>query len=215
MKLFFDFLPVLLFFATFKWATANKAWAAEFATAHFGALVSGGIVAAAEAPVLLATLVAMAATLLQVGWLTLRGRKVGLMLWVSFALVTTLGALTVWFHNETFIKFKPSGLYWAMGLTLWISRSFFGKNVLKSLMGEQIQLPPQIWQRLNLMWIAFFAFMGMLNLYVAYSYSTEVWVNFKAFWSLGLMFAFAIGQAVYMNRWLQNPTTPSEQSSAP
>ena len=82
-------------------------------------------------------------------------------------------------------------------------------------MGEQIQLPPPVWQRLNLMWVTFFAFMGMLNLYVAYSYSTDVWVNFKAVWSLVLMFGFAIGQAVYMNRWLQNPPVPPEQSSAP
>ena len=78
---------------------------------------------------LLATLVVIVATMAQIGWLFARGRKVDLMLWISLVLVVVLGGATVWFHNETFIKWKPSMLYWAMGLTFWLSQLVFGKNL--------------------------------------------------------------------------------------
>src|ERR1700754_4864995 len=100
MKLLLDFLPIILFFGMFKYAEGAKDWAAAFSTDHFGFLVSGGVVGPTEAPVLLATLVVMAATLIQIAVLLARGKKVDLMLWVSFAIVVVLGAATVWFHNE-------------------------------------------------------------------------------------------------------------------
>ncbi len=157
MKLLFDFLPIVLFFATFKYAEGNSDWAAAFATDHLGFMVSGGVVGAQEAPVLLATLVVIAATLLQIVWLVARGRKVDTMLWVSLGLVVVLGGATVWFHSETFIKWKPSVLYWVMGLSFWISQVVFRKNLLQVLMGQQVDLPASVWQRLNFAWIAFFA----------------------------------------------------------
>ena len=175
MKILFDFLPILLFFGTFKFAERDAQAAADFASQHFGFLVDGGIVGPTEGPVLLATLVVIVATLAQIGWLVARGRKVDLMLWVSLALVVVLGGATVWFHNETFIKWKPSLLYWAMGLAFWISQLVFRKNLLQTLMGEQLELPAAVWQRLNFAWIAFFGMMGLLNLYVAYSFSTDTW----------------------------------------
>jgi intracellular septation protein len=89
-----------------------------------------------------------------------RGRKVDAMLWVSLALVVVLGGATIWFHSETFIKWKPSALYWAMGLALWLAPLLFGKNLLKVLLGEQLELPPKVWHRLNFAWIAFFGLMG-------------------------------------------------------
>jgi intracellular septation protein len=203
MKLLFDFLPILLFFGTFKYAEANKLWAAGFASQHLGFVVAGGAVGPEEAPVLLATVVVILATMTQVAWLKLRGLKVDLMLWVSLALVVVLGGLTVWFHSETFIKWKPSVLYWAMGTALWISQAVFGKNLLRTLLGAQIQLPPPIWHRLNFAWIAFFASMGLLNLWVAYSFSTSTWVNFKLFGGLGLMVLFTLAQGVYLSRHIK------------
>lgn len=200
MKLLLDFLPILLFFGTFKFAEGNKDAAATFASDHFGALVSGGVVGQGEAPVLLATLVVIAATLAQVAVTLLRGKKVDMMLWVSFALVTVLGGATVWFHNETFIKWKPSVLYWVMGLSFWVSQAFFRKNLLQVLIGEQLELPAAVWQRLNFAWIAFFAMMGLLNIYVAYSFPTDVWVNFKLFGGIGLMLVFTIAQGLYIGR---------------
>ncbi len=200
MKLLLDFLPILLFFSTFKYAEGNKAWAAGFASQHLGFVVAGGVVGPEEAPVLLATVVVILATMAQVAWLKLRGLKVDLMLWVSLTLVVVLGGLTVWFHSETFIKWKPSVLYWAMGTALWVSQTLFGKNLLRTLLGAQIQLPPPIWHRLNFAWIAFFASMGLLNLWVAYSFPTSTWVNFKLFGGLGLMVLFTIAQGVYLSR---------------
>jgi len=212
MKLLFDFLPIILFFGTFKYAEANKAWAAAFASQHLGGIVAGGIVGPEEAPVLLATVVVIFATLAQVAFLKARGKKVDLMLWVSLALVVVLGGLTVWFHSETFIKWKPSALYWAMGLALWISQLVFRKNLLQALLGAQLKLPARVWQRLNLAWIVFFAAMGVLNLWVAYTFSTTAWVNFKLFGALGLMLAFTLAQGLYLSRHMEED---AQQGSRP
>jgi intracellular septation protein len=203
MKLLLDFLPLVLFFGTFKYAEAHKDWAATFATEHFGAVVSGGVVGMGEAPVLLATVVVIIATLVQIGVIFARGKKPDLMLWITFVLVVVLGGATVWFHNATFIKWKPSVLYWAMGLTFWVSQTLFRKNLLQSLIGDQLELPPAVWQRLNFAWIGFFALMGLLNLYVAYSFSTSTWATFKAFGATGLMLVFMLAQGLYLSRHIK------------
>jgi intracellular septation protein len=203
MKILFDFLPIFLFFGTFKYAEGRKEWAARFASDHLGFIVSGGVVGVGEAPVLLATVVVIVATLAQVAFLLLRGKKVDTMLWVSLGLVTVLGGATIWFHNETFIKWKPSVLYWAMGLAFWFSQVLLRKNLLRSLIGDQIELPARVWQRLNFAWVAFFAFMGLLNLYVAYSFPTDTWVSFKLFGGIGLMLAFTVAQGIYISRHVQ------------
>jgi intracellular septation protein len=203
MKLLFDFLPIFLFFGTFKYAEGRKEWAARFASDHLGFMVSGGVVGPGEAPVLLATVVVIVATLAQVGILLARGKKVDTMLWVSLGLVTVMGGATIWFHNETFIKWKPSVLYWAMGLAFWLSQLVLRKNLLRSLIGDQIELAPSVWQRLNFAWIAFFAFMGLLNLYVAYTFSTDTWVSFKLFGGIGLMLVFTVAQGLYISRYIK------------
>jgi intracellular septation protein len=212
MKILLDFLPILLFFGTFKFAEGDAQAAADFATRHFGFLVSGGVVGPKEGPVLLATLVVIVATMAQIAFMLARGKKIDLMLWISLALVTVLGGATVWFHNETFIKWKPSVLYWAMAMAFWISQVAFHRNLLKTLLGEQLDLPAAVWQRLARAWIAFFGLMGMLNLYVAYSFATDIWVNFKLFGSLGLMLLFTLAQGVYLSRHikpLEGGATPS------
>jgi len=202
MTLLLDFLPLLLFFGTFKFADAHKESAAAFASEHFGFLVSGGVVGPGEAAVLLATLVVIAATLLQVVTLKLLRRKVHVMLWVTLALVVVLGGATIWFHNATFIMWKPSILYWVMGLAFWFSHAVLGKNLPQALMGEQMNLPPAIWQRINFAWIAFFGLMGLLNLYVAYSFTQSTWATFKVFGATGLMFLFVLAQGLYLSRYL-------------
>ena len=212
MKILFDFLPILLFFATFKYAEGQKEWAARFASEHFGFLVSGGVVGTTEAPVLLATLVVIVATLAQITFLLVRGKKIDMMLWISLGLVVVLGGATVWFHNETFIKWKPSLLYWAMGASFWISQTFFRKNLLQALIGDQLELPRTVWQRLNFAWIAFFTLMGLLNLYVAYSFDTSTWVNFKLFGGIGLMLLFTLGQGIYLSRHIK--PEPAEQAKS-
>lgn len=202
MKILLDFLPILLFFGTFKYAEGHKDWAAAFATQHLGWLVADGSVGPAEAPVMLSTVVVILATLAQVAWLKARGRKVDMMLWVSLALVVVLGGLTVWLKSETFIKWKPTGLYWAMGAAFLVSQFLLRRNLLKLLLGEQLQLPEAVWARLSLAWAAFFAAMGVLNLWVAYHFSTDTWVNFKLFGGIGLMLLFTLAQGLYIGRHL-------------
>lgn len=200
MKLLLDFLPIILFFGSFMVADANAAAAARFATDHLGFAVSGGVVGPGEAPVLLATVVVIVATLAQVTLLLLTRRKVDTMLWVTFALVAVLGGATVWFHNPTFIKWKPSAVYWAMAVVLLASQVLFGKNLLQSLIGKQLTLPRPVWERLNLAWIGFFTLAGFVNLWVAYSFSTSTWVSFKAFGLTGLLLLFMVAQGIYMAR---------------
>ena len=216
MKILFDFLPIILFFGMFKYAEGHADWAARFATDHFGFIVSGGVVGLEEAPVLLATVVVIVATAVQITYLLARRQKIDMMLWITFVLVVVLGGATVWFHNATFIKWKPSVLYWAMGLSFWVSQTFFHKNLLQTMMGQQIELPAKVWQRLNIAWIAFFALMGLLNLYVAYTFSTSTWASFKAFGATGLMLVFMLAQGLYLSRHIKPevegaPAAPSAE----
>jgi intracellular septation protein len=210
MKIFLDFLPLLLFFVVGKYADHNAEWAARFATDHFGFMVSGGVVGTEEASALLATIVVIFATGVQITWLLSQRKKVDMMLWMTFALVVVLGGATIWFHNATFIKWKPSVLYWTMGLAFWISQAIFRKNLLQTLIGEQLQLPPPVWQRLNFAWIAFFGLLGLLNLYVAYSFTTSTWFTFKAFGVTGLMLVFMLAQGVYISRHMEAEHEPAK-----
>ena len=207
MKILFDFLPIALFFGMFKYAEGNKDWAASTATDWLGFMVSGGIVGPAEAPVLLATVVVIVATLAQILWLKARGRKVDTMLWVSLGLETALGSATIYFHSESFIKWKPTVLYWVMGASLLVGQLIFKKNGIKSLMGAQMALPDSIWRIVNLSWVAFFAVMGFLNLWVAFNFPTSTWVNFKLFGGLGLMLLFVLVQAFFLNKHIKPETT--------
>ncbi|MES2511504.1 MAG: septation protein A [Pseudomonadota bacterium] len=203
MKILFDFLPIALFFGMFKYAEGHKEWAATTATQWLGFMVSGGVVGPAEAPVLLATVVVIVATLAQILWLKAMRKKVDTMLWVSLALVTVLGGATIYFHSEAFIKWKPTVLYWVMGAALLIGQVVFNKNGIKSLMGAQMNLPDGVWRNVNFSWVAFFTVMGIINLWVAFNFTTATWVNFKLFGGIGLMVVFVLLQAVYLNKHIQ------------
>jgi intracellular septation protein len=210
MKLLLDFLPIILFFGTFRYAEGHKEWAAAFATDHLGFLVSGGVVGMGEAPVLLATVVVMVATLAQVAVMLATRMKIHVMLWVSLGLVIVFGGATIWFHNEIFIKWKPSALYWLMGSALWISQAFLRKNLLQAVIGNELVLPARVWRNLNIAWIAFFAVMGLLNLYVAFNYSTSTWADFKVFGATGLMLAFTIAQGIYLSRHIEPESSDNQ-----
>lgn len=202
MKILFDLFPIALFFGMFKYAGGHKEWAAAVATDWLGFMVSGGQVGVAEAPVLLATVVVILATAAQIIWLAARGRKIEPMLWISLALVVALGGATIYFHSESFIKWKPTVLYWVMGSALLVGQVVFDKNGLKSLMGAQMTLPDPVWRIVNLAWVGFFVLMGVLNLWVAFNFSTDMWVNFKLFGATGLMLLFVLLQAFYLRRYL-------------
>lgn len=203
MKLIFDFLPLFLFFLTYKIASAHAPEAAMLATQWLGLLVSGGVVGSSEGPVLLATIIAMAATLIQVVWMRLSRRKIDLMLWISLVTIIVIGGATIWYHNETFIKWKPSVVLWTMGLIFLISQTCFQRNLLRSTLGGELELSETVWKRLNLVWVAYFALMGALNLWVAYSFSTDEWASFHTFGSSGLSIAFLFAQGIYISKYRQ------------
>jgi intracellular septation protein len=212
MKLLFDFFPILLFFITYKVASTRAADAAAFTTQHLSFVVAGGVVSATEAPVLLATVVVILATLLQVGWVMARGKKVEPMLWVSLALIVVLGGLTIWLRSETFIKWKPTLLYAAMATSFAVAHVVWRKNLLRSVLGAQIKMPDAIWTRMLFWWVAFFSAMAVLNLWVAYNFPTETWVNFKVFGLIGLTFAFTLGQGLVLAKHMQEPSDDASQA---
>jgi len=203
MKLLFDLLPVILFFVTYKVAGSFPQQSIAMAGAALGWMVGDGTVPDGQAPILLATAVAIIASVLQVGWLLLRGKRVDPMLWVSLAVIVVFGGATIWFHDETFIKWKPSILYWLFGSALLVGHIVWKRNLLKSLLGTQLDVPGPVWGRLLWAWIAFFGVMGIVNLAVAYSVSTDTWVNFKLFGLFGLTLVFTLGIGVYLARHMK------------
>jgi intracellular septation protein len=203
MKLLFDLLPVILFFATYKVAGAYPQQSLALAGSTLGWMVGDGVVPPDQAPILLATAVAIIASLLQVGSLLARGRKVDPMLWVSLAVIVVFGGATIWFHDETFIKWKPSILYWLFGGALLAGQVFWKKNLLQSLLGTQLDVPPLVWGRLLWSWIAFFLALGIVNLAVAYSVPTDTWVSFKLFGLFGLTLVFTLGIGIYLARHMK------------
>lgn len=195
MKLLFDLFPVILFFAAFKIAEGQPDAAIALAERFMGEGLTS-----MTAPVFIATVVAIAATFLQVGWLMLRGRKVEPMLWISLAVIVVFGSLTLYLRNEMFIKWKPTILYWIFGGIL-VYGNFAGRNFIRMLLSKaEIEMPGHAWGTLQNMWIGFFAAMGVVNLLVAYLCSTDTWVNFKLFGLMGLTLVFTIGIGVFMTK---------------
>ncbi|MCB1929767.1 MAG: septation protein A [Rhodocyclaceae bacterium] len=202
MKFFFDLLPVILFFVAYKIAGSNEAGALDLARS-----ILGDGIEAKQAPILIATLIAIVATAGQIAWVWLRHRKVETMLWVSLAIVTLFGGATLMFHDPTFIKWKPTALYWLFAATLLGSSLLLRRNLIRKLLEAQMSLPDAIWQRLNLIWAMFFAAMGVLNLVVAYRFSEATWVNFKLFGGMGLMLVFVLAQGAWLSRHMEDEQT--------
>ena len=175
MKFLFDLFPVILFFVSFK----------------FG-------------DIYLATSVAMVATFAQIGWVWFKHRKVDTMLWVSLAIITVFGGMTLIFHDETFIKWKPTVLYWCFALALAGSAVLLKKNLIRVLLAEQFELPEAVWGQLNWSWVGFFTFMGFANLAVAFAFnlSTDDWVTFKLFGGTGLMLVFVVIQGLLLSKYI-------------
>jgi intracellular septation protein len=206
MKFLFDFFPLLVFFGAFKWGGANAELATNYINAHLSGIISGGSITADLAPMIVATIAGVAATAAQIGYLLARGRKVDTILWISLLLFVFFGGLTIYFHDENLIKWKLTIFYWGSAITLSGAQLIFKKNLMRKSMEAIMQLPDPIWQRLNLIWISFFTFMGFLNLYVAFVLfkgDTAAWVSFKAFGSTAIMFVFIIGQTFYLSKHMK------------
>lgn len=175
MKFFFEFLPILLFFVAFKFYD-----------------------------IYVATAVAIFASVVQVVFLYAKNRTVEKGPLITMVLLVVMGGATIIFHDDTFIKWKPSVLNWIFGL-VFIGSFWVGKtNMCQKLMGKQIDLPNAVWANLNWAWGIFFIFSGFLNIFVAYNYDLDTWVNFKLFGLLGLTLLFIIAQGVYLNKYIKH-----------
>lgn len=180
MKLLADLFPVILFFVAYQLFD-----------------------------IYVATQVAIAAAALQVAYHKLRYRRVETTHWVTLGLLVLFGGLTLALRDPTFIKWKPTVVNWLFAAAFLLSQAFMRRSLLRRMMDHAVSLPDAVWARLNAAWVAFFFAMGVLNLYVAYNFSEEVWVNFKLFGFLGLTLVFMLGQGFYLSRHLltEEPTT--------
>ncbi|MGB9495170.1 MAG: septation protein A [Azonexus sp.] len=199
MKLLFDLFPVILFFATFKYYGSNP----EGAAALVGSLLGSAVLDVKQAPILLATIVVIAATAAQIAWVHFRHGKVDKMLWVSLVLVSVFGGMTLIFQDETFIKWKPTILYWAFAVSMAFASLVLKKNPMRALLGEQLTLPEPVWNKVTLSWVGFFLFMGVINLIVAFNFSTDIWVDFKLFGGMGLLLLFVLGQGLMLSKYVE------------
>ena len=180
MKFLFDLFPVILFFVAFKLSD-----------------------------IFVATAVAIAATALLIGWSLWRRHTVSKMQWASLVIIGVFGGATLLLHDETFIKWKPTVLYWLAGV-VFLGGLALRKNLVKAVMSEGgLELPEPVWFKLCVAWGVFFIFKGALNLWVAYTFPTDTWVNFKLFGGMGLMLLFVIAQALWIARHV-----PQEEQSA-
>jgi len=173
VKFLFDLFPVALFFV------AIQIW-----------------------DIFVATAVAIAGTIAQIGWLALRKKKIEPMLWASLAIIVVFGGLTLYLRDKTFILWKPTVLYWLFGAVL-AGTGLMRRNLIRALLSEQMQLPAPVWVRLNWIWVFFFVFMGAANLYVAFNYSEKIWATFKLFGGMGLMLLFVVGQALFLAKYVE------------
>ncbi len=174
MRLLLDFLPIALFFGAYKLYD-----------------------------IYVATAVLMAATVLQTAVIYSIDRKVATMQKATLVMILAFGALTLYLHDERFIKWKPTVLYLAIALGLTIAVWTFKKSFLKLMLGSQLELPDRVWMRLNVAWIIYCVFMAVINAYVAVFFSTEAWVDFKI-WGYVFPVAFLVGQGFYISPHLKS-----------
>ncbi len=188
MKVFFDFLPVILFFIAYKFGGGTYEWGGE---SH----EVGGIY--------VATAVMIVASLLQVILTWLFTKKVEKSHLITLVLVLILGGATLWLQNPNFIKWKPTVVNWLFAAGFFLVPFFSKQTLLEKMMSEQITLPKPVWKNLNIAWIFFFIGSGLANIYVAFNYPEATWVNFKLFGLMGLTILFIIGQSLYISKYIE------------
>ncbi|OBV38790.1 septation protein A [Janthinobacterium psychrotolerans] len=206
MKFLFDLFPLIAFFAAFKLGGMYETATHDFVQQYLSGIVSGGMIQPEQAPWILATLVGIIATACQVSYLLLRGRKVDGMLWLSLFIFVVFGGASIYLHDDFFLKWKPTLIYWLSGLALLIAHVGFKKNLIRKTMEAQVQLPDAVWNQLLAAWIIFFGAIGALNLFVAfvlYKGDMAAWVSFKAFGATGIFFAFIVAQTLFLSKHIK------------
>jgi intracellular septation protein len=208
MKLLFDLFPVILFFVVYKLTNGNQEAAHAFAVQYLGGLVADGSLTPAQSPIMLATVAGIVATVLQIVYLLARGRKVDGTLWLSLGVIAVTGGATIYFHDEKFILWKPTILYWAFALALFVGQFGFRNNLVRKVMEAQIKLPEPVWSKVGYAWMVFFALVGVLNLvmaFVVFKGNFDAWVSFKLFGVTGIFFAFIVIQTLMLSKYIQDP----------
>ena len=168
MKQLLDFLPLVIFFAVYKFYDIYAA--------------SGALIAA---------------TALQLMVTYLLYRKLEKMHLITFAMVAVFGTLTLVFHDDAFIKWKVTIVYALFALGLGVSQ-LLNKPVLKGMLGQELKVADKIWARVTWYWVSFFIICGLINIYVAFSLSQETWVNFKVFGLTAVTLLNTIATVVYL-----------------
>ncbi len=194
LKFLYDFLPIIIFFATYKF-TDNDIYAA--------------------------TTAAIIATVIHTAIQWFRHKKLENQHIINLVVILLFGGMTLLFHDDTFIKWKVTVINWLFGLVLLGSQFIGEKNIIQRQLDHAITLPDNIWVRLNMMWVAFFFFSGLINIYVAFFYGLdlpaevrqEFWVEFKLYGMLGLTFAFMIFQIFYLQRHIIHEPAEDEEVS--
>ncbi|MEM7016826.1 MAG: septation protein A [Pseudomonadota bacterium] len=208
MKLLVDLLPVILFFVVYKFY-------GDFVAAENSLCLSGDsfcIPGGDEGAIYAATIVAIVAAFIQTGAFWLKHRKFEQMHLITLGVLVLLGGATLAFQDELFIKWKPTIVNWLFAVAFLASHFIGEKTLVQRLMGQAVTLEPAVvWRQLNVAWVVFFVAAGLINIYVAYTFSTDFWVNFKLFGMTGLTFAFIIAQAMFLTRYM---VEEQEQSSA-
>lgn len=185
MKLLLDFLPVILFFGAYKLAD-----------------------------IYVATGVAIAATIAQIGWSLWRREKIKPVQWIALGFIMVFGGATILLHDEFYIKIKWTLFYGLMGLTI-LGAVALRKNPLKSVLGQEIELPDHVWRKLSMAWALFFLTLAALNQYFAMTLSLDAWVKVKVFGGSALSFVFVIAQAFWMAKYLPDEPVQVPKESRP
>ncbi|WP_028025199.1 septation protein A [Enterovibrio calviensis] len=176
MKQLLDFIPLIIFFALYKMYDIYTAT---------GALI--------------------VATIIQVILTWVLYKKVEKMQIVTAALVAVFGGMTLFFHDDNFIKWKVTIVYMLFSIGLIVSQ-IMGKPLIKGMLGKEITLPEAVWRNINNAWVAFFAVLAVLNVYIAYTLPLDVWVNFKVFGLMAITLAYTMATGVYIYKHLPKDT---------
>ena len=171
VKLLIEFGPLIAFFVAYK--TYDIFWA---------------------------TATIVVATLISLGFSKVLYGKISTMPVVTAVVVTIFGGLTLWLNNPTFIYLKPTivNLLFAGAL---IVGQLMGRPLIKMLLGEQLKLTDEGWNKFTMRWILFFVFVAGLNEFVWRTFSEDTWVTFKVFGILPLTLVFALMQVGLITRY--------------
>lgn len=140
----------------------------------------------------------------QLGFMYFKNKRVEKMQLVTFLSVLILGGASLLFQNELFFKWKPSVVYWALAVAIIVAQFIRHKPSIEALLAQSLQLPARIWYRLDYVWASFFVILGFMNLFVAYQYSTDIWVYFKLFGTIGAFVVFIVFQMVWLSRYAKS-----------